>query len=99
MSSLTMVLAHHALSWRQRGCGTWIFATAALGSVFLGGQVFEFTEFITIYGPELSTNPAASAFYVLTGFHGAARVHRHHHAALTVGYLASSGQGQARSTG
>ena len=34
------------------------------------GQVFEFTEFVTVDGMKLSTNPAASAFYVLTGFHG-----------------------------
>jgi len=72
MSSLTMVLAHNALSRHdQNGARTWLFATAALGSVFLGGQVFEFYEFIDVYGMTLSTNPAASAFYVLTGFHGA----------------------------
>jgi heme/copper-type cytochrome/quinol oxidase subunit 3 len=71
MSSLTMVLAHNALSrGDQNGTRTWLFATAALGSVFLGGQVFEFTDFIVEYGMTLSTNPAASAFYVLTGFHG-----------------------------
>jgi heme/copper-type cytochrome/quinol oxidase subunit 3 len=71
MSSLTMVLGHHALSRNdQNGARTWIFATAALGSVFLGGQVFEFTTFIVEHGMKLSTNPAASAFYVLTGFHG-----------------------------
>ncbi len=71
MSSLTMVLAHHSLSrGDQNATRTWLFATAALGSVFLGGQVFEFTEFITIHEMTLSTNPAASAFYVLTGFHG-----------------------------
>jgi heme/copper-type cytochrome/quinol oxidase subunit 3 len=71
MSSLTMVLAHNALSRNdQNGARTWLFATAALGSVFLGGQVFEFTDFIVEFGMTLSTNPAASAFYVLTGFHG-----------------------------
>jgi heme/copper-type cytochrome/quinol oxidase subunit 3 len=71
MSSLTMVLAHNALSrGDQNGTRTWLFATAALGAVFLGGQVFEFTEFVVEYGMTLSTNPAASAFYVLTGFHG-----------------------------
>ena len=71
MSSLTMVLAHNALSRDdQNGARTWLFATAALGSVFLAGQVFEFTEFITQQGMTLSTNPAASAFYLLTGFHG-----------------------------
>jgi heme/copper-type cytochrome/quinol oxidase subunit 3 len=71
MSSLTMVLAHNALTRDdQPGARTWLFATAALGSVFLGGQVFEFTEFIVEFGMTLSTNPAASAFYMLTGFHG-----------------------------
>ncbi|HZD21886.1 MAG TPA: heme-copper oxidase subunit III [Acidimicrobiia bacterium] len=71
MSSLTMVLAHNALSHNdQDGARTWLFATASLGSVFLGGQVFEFTTFITEHGMKLQTNPAASAFYVLTGFHG-----------------------------
>jgi heme/copper-type cytochrome/quinol oxidase subunit 3 len=71
MSSLTMVLAHNALSRHdQNGARTWLFATAALGSIFLGGQVFEFYEFITASEMTLSTNPAASAFYLLTGFHG-----------------------------
>jgi len=71
MSSLTMVLAHNAQGrGDENGTRTWLFATAALGSVFLGGQVFEFTEFIVERGMTLSTNPAASAFYVLTGFHG-----------------------------
>lgn len=71
MSSLTMVLAHHALSvGDQNGTKTWLLATGLLGAVFLGGQVFEFTEFITIYDMTLTTNPAASAFFVLTGFHG-----------------------------
>jgi heme/copper-type cytochrome/quinol oxidase subunit 3 len=71
MSSLTMVLAHNALTRQDmNGTRTWLFATAALGAVFLGGQVFEFTEFIVNENMKLSTNPAASAFYVLTGFHG-----------------------------
>ena len=71
MSSLSMVLAHNALSrGDQNGTRTWLFATAALGTVFLGGQVFEFTEFIVEHGMTTSSNPAASAFYLLTGFHG-----------------------------
>jgi heme/copper-type cytochrome/quinol oxidase subunit 3 len=72
MSSLTMVLAHNAVSRNdQNGTRTWLFATAALGAVFLGGQVFEFTEFVVEYGMTLTSNPAASAFFLLTGFHGA----------------------------
>ena len=71
MSSLTMVLAHNAMSRNdQEGTRTWLFATAALGAVFLGGQVFEFTEFVVNYDMTLTSNPAASAFYLLTGFHG-----------------------------
>lgn len=71
MSSLTMVLAHNALSRDdQRQTRTWLFATAALGSVFLAGQVFEFTEFVVHYDMKLTSNPVASAFFVLTGFHG-----------------------------
>ena len=71
MSSLTMVLAHNALSRHdQRQTRTWLFATAALGSVFLAGQVFEFTEFVVHSNMTLTTNPVSSAFFVLTGFHG-----------------------------
>lgn len=71
MSSLTMVLAHNALSRNDQGATrTWLLATAMLGSVFLAGQVFEFTEFITLEEMTLTTNPAASAFFLLTGFHG-----------------------------
>jgi len=71
MSSLTMVLAHHALAaGDQNGTKTWLLATAMLGSIFLGGQVFEFYEFIQVYGMTLTTNPASSAFFMLTGFHG-----------------------------
>lgn len=71
MSSLTMVLAHHSLATGdQNGTKTWLMATALLGSVFLGGQVFEFTEFVSVYGMTLTTNPASSAFFMLTGFHG-----------------------------
>ncbi|MGH9036106.1 MAG: cytochrome c oxidase subunit 3 [Acidimicrobiia bacterium] len=91
MSSLTMVLALTAI---QRGDHSrlriWLFATALLGSVFVGGQVYEFTVF-THEGLNLSSSVAASSFFVLTGFHG---VH------VTVGILwlltlvGMSGRGQ-----
>jgi len=71
MSSLTMVMAHHSAArkdWRQMR--VWLVATALLGMVFLSGQVFEFTEFVD-EGLTLSTSPFGSAFFVLTGFHGA----------------------------
>ena len=70
MSSLTMVLAHSALArGDQDQTKTWLFATAFLGTVFVSGQFFEFAEFI-LHGLKLNINPAASAFYMLTGFHG-----------------------------
>jgi cytochrome c oxidase subunit 3/cytochrome o ubiquinol oxidase subunit 3 len=70
MSSLTMVLALAAI---QRGdhqrFRTWLLATALLGTVFVGGQVYEFTVF-TEKGLNLSSSVSATSFFVLTGFHG-----------------------------
>lgn len=71
MSSLTMVLALAAI---QRGdhrrVRIWLLATALLGATFIGGQVFEFTEF-TRQGLHVDTNLFGSTFFLLTGFHGA----------------------------
>ncbi len=70
MSSLTMVLAHHARERRDpRQLRIWLLATAMLGATFLAGQAFEFTEFVH-HGLTLSTSPFASSFFVATGFHG-----------------------------
>ena len=70
MSSLTMVLAHNAhRHGDMRRMRMWILATAGQGSVFLGGQVFEFTVFVK-EGLVFTESPFASAFYTLTGFHG-----------------------------
>ncbi len=70
MSSLTMVLAHHAhTQGDMRRMRMWILATAGQGAVFLGGQVFEFSVFVR-EGMALDTSPFASSFFVLTGFHG-----------------------------
>jgi len=71
MSSLTMVLALAAI---QRGdyrrLRIWLLATALFGATFIGGQVFEFTEFYR-EGLKLDTNLFGSTFFVLTGLHGA----------------------------
>ncbi len=71
MSSLTMVLA---LASIQRGdhrrFRIWLFATALFGAVFIGGQIYEFTEFYR-EGLSLSENVFGSSFFVLTGLHGA----------------------------
>jgi heme/copper-type cytochrome/quinol oxidase subunit 3 len=71
MSSLTMVLALNAIQkGDHRGLRVWLLATAFLGMVFVGGQVYEFTTFVE-EGLTLSTSNFGSAFFILTGFHGA----------------------------
>ena len=71
MSSLTMVLAHNAHAQRDmRRLRIWLLATAFLGMVFIGGQAFEFTTFYN-EGLQLTNSPMSSAFFVLTGLHGA----------------------------
>ena len=71
MSSLTMVLALSAMQRsNERGFRVWITATALLGGTFVAGQVYEFTVFYSS-GLGYTTNIFGSAFYTLTGFHGA----------------------------
>jgi cytochrome c oxidase subunit III len=48
------------------GLRKWFGITAAMGALFLAGQVYEYSNLE--FG--LTTNLYASAFYVLTGFHG-----------------------------
>jgi cytochrome c oxidase subunit III len=48
------------------GLRTWFGVTAAMGAIFLMGQVYEYSNLE--FG--LKTNLYASSFYVLTGFHG-----------------------------
>src|SRR5256886_936814 len=71
MSSLMMVLALAAVQRGDMKWGKiWLFCTALLGLVFLGGQVLEFTEFVH-KGLTMSTNLFGCTFFVLTGTHGA----------------------------
>jgi len=71
MSSLTMVLALAAIQrGDNRGSRVWLLATAFLGMTFIGGQIYEFTTFVE-EGLTMSTSPFGSAFFMLTGFHGA----------------------------
>ena len=82
MSSLAMVLALAAVqnadkpmptgAWDRilRSSKTWLWATALLGTTFLGFQAFEFTSFVH-EGLTIRTNLFGSTFFTLTGFHGA----------------------------
>jgi heme/copper-type cytochrome/quinol oxidase subunit 3 len=71
MSSVTMVLALAAIQrGDHRGLRTWLLATATLGMIFVGGQIYEFTTFVE-EGLNLSKSTFGSSFFVMTGFHGA----------------------------
>jgi heme/copper-type cytochrome/quinol oxidase subunit 3 len=71
VSSLAMVLALAALQrGDHRGTRVWLVATALLGAIFLGGQYFEFTTFYH-HEMTLEANLFGSAFFMLTGTHGA----------------------------
>jgi heme/copper-type cytochrome/quinol oxidase subunit 3 len=70
MSSLTMVLAVTSAKRRdERNTKLWLTVTALLGSLFVAGQVYEFTTFYR-EGLGFTTSLFSSSFYTLTGFHG-----------------------------
>ncbi len=71
MSSLLMALAVNAI---QRGniksMRTMLLGTIFFGSIFLGGQVFEFTHFVHDKHMTISNSIFGSTFFTLTGTHG-----------------------------
>ena len=70
MSSLTMVLAVNAAKrLDDKNTRLWLMATAVLGALFVGGQVYEFTAFYH-EGLGFTTSLFSSSFFTLTGFHG-----------------------------
>ncbi len=70
MSSLTMVLAVSAVNRKDdRNTIVWLSVTAMLGSLFVAGQVYEFTTFYN-EGLGFTTSLFSSSFFTLTGFHG-----------------------------
>jgi cytochrome c oxidase subunit 3 len=48
------------------GLRLWYLATAGMGLIFLGGQVYEYLSL----GYGLTTNVFSNCFYIMTGFHG-----------------------------
>ncbi|OEU88285.1 cytochrome B [Streptomyces abyssalis] len=71
LSSLTCQLGVFAAERgdvkRLRG---WFIITFVMGAVFIGGQIFEYTELVEKDGITLSSDPYGSVFYLTTGFHG-----------------------------
>lgn len=71
LSSLTCQLGVFAA---ERGdvkkLRSWFVVTFVMGSVFIGGQIFEYAELVKHEGLSLSSDPYGSVFYLTTGFHG-----------------------------
>jgi len=69
-SSLTVVLGLAAAKSGDKGSLTRnLIFTTILGSAFLAGQIFEFSQ-LYAEGMTLTSSLYASSFYTLTGFHG-----------------------------
>ncbi|MFC9331093.1 heme-copper oxidase subunit III [Kitasatospora sp. NPDC057015] len=71
LSSLTCQLGVFAA---ERGdvkkLRSWFVITFVMGAIFIGGQIFEYTELVTKDGLSLSSDPYGTVFYLTTGFHG-----------------------------
>jgi cytochrome c oxidase subunit 3 len=71
LSSLTCQLGVFAA---ERGdvkkLRSWFVITFVMGAIFIGGQIFEYTELVEKDGISLSSDPYGSVFYLTTGFHG-----------------------------
>lgn len=52
-----------------KGLRRWFIITFLMGSIFIGGQVFEYAELVH-YGLTPSSSAYGSAFFLTTGFHG-----------------------------
>ncbi|HEX3697315.1 MAG TPA: heme-copper oxidase subunit III [Polyangia bacterium] len=92
-SSLTMSLAADSARRRQRGLAlAWLAATIVAGAAFLGCQAFEYQHLLTgTPAVGLTSDLAASLFFVITGFHGA-------HVLAGIVYLIAVTIAQARAT-
>jgi cytochrome c oxidase subunit 3/cytochrome o ubiquinol oxidase subunit 3 len=70
VSSFTVVQALAAIRRNDtRGLSTYLALTIILGAVFLGGQIFEFTQ-LAQEGMTLRSSVFGSSFFTLTSFHG-----------------------------
>src|SRR3954470_19790455 len=71
MSSLMMALAVNAIQKGNVKSTRWsLLTTIFFGMIFLGCQVYEFTEFVEVKGMKLSNSLLGTTFFTLTGTHG-----------------------------
>ena len=70
-SGLTVTWAHWGLKKGNRGqLVLGLFATVALGFLFVGMQAYEYMHAYSDYNLKLTTGVYGSTFFMLTGFHG-----------------------------
>ncbi|HEX4895963.1 MAG TPA: cytochrome c oxidase subunit 3 [Solimonas sp.] len=70
-SGVTITMAHHALKEGKRTpCIAWMWATVALGALFLFFQVEEYVHAYNDLNLTLHSGIYGSTFFMLTGFHG-----------------------------
>lgn len=70
-SGWTLTMAHWALKKaKRRALVSWMFATVALGALFLGLQASEYVHAYQDLGLTLGSGIYGSTFFMLTGFHG-----------------------------
>jgi cytochrome c oxidase subunit 3 len=70
-SGVTLTFAHFALLKNNRSrLILWMFATVALGALFLALQVYEYSHAYSEFNLKLTTGIYGSTFFMLTGFHG-----------------------------
>ena len=69
VSSLVLELAKQRLkAFDLVGCQTWVWATGALGGLFVAAQFGAWRQ-LAAAGVFLASNPSSSFFYVITGAH------------------------------
>ena len=80
-SSLTSVYAmYHMKNYQFKKMMIWLGITVLLGGSFLALEIYEFNHYIHKFGHTFTSSAFGSAFYTLTGFHGA-------HVAFGLGWI------------
>jgi len=70
-SGVTLTIAHHAIKENNRRVLNWgLFATIALGLIFLSVQMYEYVHAYVDLNLRLDSGIYGSTFFMLTGFHG-----------------------------
>ncbi|KKB39221.1 cytochrome (ubi)quinol oxidase subunit III [Bacillus thermotolerans] len=71
-SSLTSVYAmYHLKNYDFKKMQLWLVITVLLGLGFLGCEIYEFVHYYHAFDHTFTSSAFGSAFYTLTGFHGA----------------------------